>query len=1411
MFHHVFVKNYLANSPDAARFRTVLKERVSVLGKGVLTNMCAFILENGELFEKSGDALFGLIQLIDEVDKEVAISGEKSRQNMNKVLEDILAKYPAMQTSWDSRITKQASDMVEAAIKNQLNEDTFCENVQTLRTSTNLVDGYVFSAFLKKLLAVFSSYLAGTKTDTSVVLKCSDIIGILVKHRLLQEREQEFLASLVSVVASAPYAALAIVLPALHNQIGGVLQDYPTLSKDFYSNATVRAVLAKYSTLSTPVIQPSLSDSYLSSSLRGAKSVGAYSEVGGITPSLSHFTINVSYDDALSPLLADCPPLSETQCAAVKRLLNRMGGNNVDTVSEKLFSLFTPTQIPSFVQFFVQDYVCFQSIHMETYLNLVLMRNDESFVSLVLDASILSALRLLKDDSESTRNSLRAVGSFIGSITLARNRVLPLRKLNLSALVEKSREEGAVHNTIVLVTSILLQADNSIVFRSVRQPWLRSVLRVLCVLHEDPNIPVTEKKQYVPWLLSKLNVSDEECEELKAEALNSLHARVTPALYSTLSTPLPSERVFPSPQLQRSLPSSSTPRMPAYYPQSPMPPTKDDFISFLYQQLPEIQLKPEYHPYLLRLNEVLPRYIQEYTALLSQLPLNDPYAPQGARLDLFLQQARDQLNSDMLDVTAANPHIVVFYTELVETALQYIKSFVHIQYLNAYKIRASGAPSTLRTMNSYYAVDAMKSKNEAFYSTVMLFNSNLSAKLSQGATKEEVDYVRGELLKQLSLACGTMASEGTKDVRYVAAIDFVRAALGELEKKRSALLPQVTVTVMKYVEQQVGVSCVTMLSTALHTLLRVPTFKMNMSFLIQCLNDNAISVAQVDSMMASLITAFRNDTAPTALIPVLCDFIQQLLITRRVVFANQLPQTIPLIAEWLSTVASPALQPLQSILLHLQHNYVVLVQETANQSSLAAVYDVWMSLFSSHNGAPKEEDVTAFILAIKKKGLLASEAQTVIMFRLLFTSLLNEIETTITPSSTSSIQAFVFLLHALVRYTDLKSKATVLLCIVTAVSNILVEEQKLGKKRAVYPAWCVFASLIDNLLAPLLPRVVCQVSETDSILAIDYTRILLYGLQLTQPLVVPSFMFYWFSLYSSATLLRLCSVLRDNVIPSLFRTILFGITHFITTFHFQCKQNPAFTTLFNSLTSLFLSLKEYWPALLCANYGELCTCVPMQFVQLHNIIASAQPPGTKTLPFDHMTEEVEKALSRRTQYVWNVTEILKKFNLEEKCKQYRETPSLTFCNEMCDIAKSLNPMSVHYCALLYEVLAATCIRSQNAKEKPTLPSSFYQTLLKTSFPPISHDAAISLLDHVRFPCTDTYYFSMLLQLLVQKCDMECVFVAICDRLLVPGPKSWGLQFLFSTLVRSDPKKIKEMSYMSKPEVKELVERYEGKK
>ena len=70
---------------------------------------------------------------------------------------------------------------------------------------------------------------------------------------------------------------------------------------------------------------------------------------------------------------------------------------------------------------------------------------------------------------------------------------------------------------------------------------------------------------------------------------------------------------------------------------------------------------------------------------------------------------------------------------------------------------------------------------------------------------------------------------------------------------------------------------------------------------------------------------------------------------------------------------------------------------------------------------------------------------------------------------------------------------------------------------------------------------------------------------------------------------------------------------------------------------------------------------------------------------------------------------------------------------------------------------------------------------------------------------------MLMKTLMKRDVMEPVFTAICDRLLVPGPKSWGLQFLFSQLVNSEAENIKDMKNMRNPEVKKLVEEYLTKK
>lgn len=466
-----------------------------------------------------------------------------------------------------------------------------------------------------------------------------------------------------------------------------------------------------------------------------------------------------------------------------------------------------------------------------------------------------------------------------------------------------------------------------------------------------------------------------------------------------------------------------------------------------------------------------------------------------------------------------------------------------------------------------------------------------------------------------------------------------------------------------------------MLSSAYTALLRKPGTRLNTPFLVTCLQERCITPAQLDAILASGVLACRAQLEKTSLGPVLSDVLQQLLVSRHVLFASQLTSTLAQLGDLLAA-PSPALQPLQAVLLRLQRNYQVLGQEAVYQPNFTAVLAAWLQLCAAQPGAPREEDVVTFIVALRQKGLLASETQTVIAVKLLFVALLAELDKPVTaPSSTSSttgstgattttstmntsnstgaadntspVDAFIALLAALLRYTDLKSRASLLLCFVTAVASVLAEEQKAGKSRGAAPAYRVLAALTELLLGPLLPRLQPGLHDSDRVLATDYARVLLHGLQLLQPAIVPSFVFFLLALASSATLLRVCALLQDDTTSSLFSRLLFALLRFLMPFWVLASPAPALRQLVAATTSLLLALKERWPQLLCANYGDLCLAVPTYCLQLRNIITAAQPPATPAFsPRDGITDELAKALNTPTPDAWNVGKILAPLNLE---------------------------------------------------------------------------------------------------------------------------------------------------------------------
>ena len=241
---------------------------------------------------------------------------------------------------------------------------------------------------------------------------------------------------------------------------------------------------------------------------------------------------------------------------------------------------------------------------------------------------------------------------------------------------------------------------------------------------------------------------------------------------------------------------------------------------------------------------------------------------------------------------------------------------------------------------------------------------------------------------------------------------------------------------------------------------------------------------------------------------------------------------------------------------------------------------------------------------------------------------------------------------------------------------------------------------------------------------------------------------------------------------------------------------------------LLTSLLNLWPEMLSNHYGELCMRIPVRFLQLHNIICAAIPAGiTPPSVYSRIDEQIEKSLKTRTVDAWNTSNLLSP-TIREKIMQMPAKRN-AILPEIWSMMNRHDFMAV----ILYEVAAALYIRPclENTPSptsvKPEFPLQFYQQIFFTQEYMFKRFCLESLLDHVRYPSFDTYTFCTLVKTFFGS-DAEIVFSVLCERLLVPGPKPWGLKILFSQIVNSEGETIQKLNcYSSNKEVRELCKQY----
>lgn len=89
------------------------------------------------------------------------------------------------------------------------------------------------------------------------------------------------------------------------------------------------------------------------------------------------------------------------------------------------------------------------------------------------------------------RNMLKALGEFIGKLTLRRNVPILRRDLNLSQLLVDGYKYGRLVAVVPVVTAIMTHAKDSPVFSSLSNPWVKHVFGLLKEIYSLENLKLT--------------------------------------------------------------------------------------------------------------------------------------------------------------------------------------------------------------------------------------------------------------------------------------------------------------------------------------------------------------------------------------------------------------------------------------------------------------------------------------------------------------------------------------------------------------------------------------------------------------------------------------------------------------------------------------------------------------------------------------------------------------------------------------------------------------------------------------------------------------------------------------------------------------------------------------------------------
>uniref|UniRef100_A0A7S1J542 CCR4-NOT transcription complex subunit 1 n=1 Tax=Eutreptiella gymnastica TaxID=73025 RepID=A0A7S1J542_9EUGL len=189
-------------------------------------------------------------------------------------------------------------------------------------------------------------------------------------------------------------------------------------------------------------------------------------------------------------------------------MMNNLMESNVESTAADIKRFMRGPEYPYFAQYLVIKRASLEPNNHKLYLALLEKINDRELEGNVLHVSYSSAKALMASEkmktSASERSLLKNIGSWLGHLTIGRNKPVLTRHMELKDLLFESIASGKMIAIVPFVAKILEQSTQSKIFRP-PNPWLMGLLMLFVEIHQMPDLKLTLKFE-VEVLLKNIGV-----------------------------------------------------------------------------------------------------------------------------------------------------------------------------------------------------------------------------------------------------------------------------------------------------------------------------------------------------------------------------------------------------------------------------------------------------------------------------------------------------------------------------------------------------------------------------------------------------------------------------------------------------------------------------------------------------------------------------------------------------------------------------------------------------------------------------------------------------------------------------------------------------------------------------------------